>query len=786
MSPMQTETPTGDRPFSFERMEMVDFESSGFLLDKSNGGWVKMPSEILTHVKSCMDCPNGGQVDKELMPLVENDLLKGQEDDNARLIMNKGRRRAFFNPRLHVSNRCNMACGYCHVFGNKHLIRDGQTGSMGFEVMKSAFDAFLKLAGDEKTPVFQFGFYGGEPLLNWKAVKKAIIYGNGFFKGKAEVQWILNTNGTLITAEIAKILSVEGVDVHISIDGATESSNENRKYKSGRPTLKRVLDALSLLKRHNCRVQFDSCLTKDNLNQLPGLIDLAETYGADRIYLALTDTPESGKSEIPDAALAAEKLLHAMRYAESKQIVLGGPWKIFYPWFAKKENLFKSPVPHLVVEHTGEFYFPAFPEKKIGQIKDLPGMVNSDVYMEAVGQLKSVSAECKGCVLESVCNGYLKGMVRYHTGSFEGSRMECGIARAVFREFLGYLGRVKPGKLPGGLPVRDLTLLYAGFTHSRHLWVRKTDGSRILVHGESGISLEVSEDTLEFISCFQRRRKPVSLLDRYRIPNIIETLDLMERQNLLIQDTRDEELEILEKRSLTDGKEMMESDNCICLFPAREEAFSSNFLDAIQKLYLRIDPELRHSDKKIILYLCRSRDEISRFWMEPHLPDWVTAFVSHRRILVADPACFRRIDMEQDKAFTRGMTHELIHIILGQMNVNLPVWAEEGVCEYFSKPNPDRRLLTLMARKRLFSLDELESKVRHNLLDLDNARTENNICYHQSHSFMAYLFNRFGKSGMIQCIQNTGLVTDFRQSFLKQFGLTIEEMEKEWRCGIAA
>ncbi|MBT6339718.1 MAG: radical SAM protein, partial [Desulfobacula sp.] len=146
------------------------------------------------------------------------------------------------NVRFHVSNVCNHKCKYCHVF--KEPVSDNAR-LMKFDVIKSTLDFYAKLNETHSNHNFKFSFYGGEPLFNWKVIKKTLSYGNRIIPGR--IEWVLNTNGTIITQDKAKTLFKEDVDVHVSIDGPDEKTNKNRLFKSGRPVLKKVLNSLKIL-----------------------------------------------------------------------------------------------------------------------------------------------------------------------------------------------------------------------------------------------------------------------------------------------------------------------------------------------------------------------------------------------------------------------------------------------------------------------------------------------------------------------------------------------------------
>jgi sulfatase maturation enzyme AslB (radical SAM superfamily) len=234
---------------------------------------------------------------------------------------------------------------------------------MDIAVAETAIDAFARLMKGQESSRITISFYGGEPLLNWRMVRKALRCGNVIFGDR--VYWVLNTNATLLTPEIATVLKQENVDIHISIDGPDEGTNRYRRFKNGKPVLKKVMESLEILKEQGCSIQFDSCLTDVNIYSLKRLIDLAAESGADRIYLALIDRLET--QDLLDVELVASKVIEAMKYGEHKGVSLGGPWKRAIYGSSNMSNR-GNEVPHLIINPSAEVSFPAYNGKGLGHI----------------------------------------------------------------------------------------------------------------------------------------------------------------------------------------------------------------------------------------------------------------------------------------------------------------------------------------------------------------------------------------------------------------------------------
>ena len=315
--------------------KMKRYGTTYFLYDSLKGNLIKVGTEIAETINKLLHENNFDRYGDKLLPLVENGLLQIKENAEHKVPPSLHSVGESYNLRFHVSNRCNQNCCYCHVYNGGRTFSNPLM-QMDYRILKMGLDTYAKLTEGKENQALEFRFYGGEPLFNWLAIKKAICYGNSLLQEQRKVTWILNTNGTMITHDRAKTLLHENVDVHLSIDGPDNISNQNRLYKSGRPVLKRVLNALDMLGRVDCKVQFDSCLTAANRHQLTALVDLAADRGVQRIYLSLTDEKPLLNTDFMSAREIAKLLISTMAYGEQKGVVVGGPWKRFEPWILPK------------------------------------------------------------------------------------------------------------------------------------------------------------------------------------------------------------------------------------------------------------------------------------------------------------------------------------------------------------------------------------------------------------------------------------------------------------------
>ena len=143
-----------------------------------------------------------------------------------------GRSNAYLRrgPSLHImviTLRCNHKCLYCQAGAAGAAARGTD---MSLSTVRKSLDFILSAPGKGLTVEFQ----GGEPLLNWAALKEAVIYGErkATAAGK-EIKFALVSNFSLMTEEKASFLILHGVALCTSLDGPANLHDRNRPLRAG-------------------------------------------------------------------------------------------------------------------------------------------------------------------------------------------------------------------------------------------------------------------------------------------------------------------------------------------------------------------------------------------------------------------------------------------------------------------------------------------------------------------------------------------------------------------------
>jgi uncharacterized protein len=167
---------------------------------------------------------------------------------------------------LLVTDGCNLRCTYCFEEAPS-LAGPFRATQMTKETIARALDLFAMMAAQHGDPKGKkvIHLYGGEPLVNRKAVYEAVSYTNklklrGLLPNNCQIAIV--TNGVLLNEEDARFFAMHNVTVGLSIDGPTSITDLYRvpKRHDVRVT-ERVTAAFRLLKRYGASVGLSVTLT---------------------------------------------------------------------------------------------------------------------------------------------------------------------------------------------------------------------------------------------------------------------------------------------------------------------------------------------------------------------------------------------------------------------------------------------------------------------------------------------------------------------------------------------
>lgn len=116
---------------------------------------------------------------------------------------------------LILTAACNLRCAYCYQDRR-------QPARMSWKTLKRAVDLLAR--SDQPRAVLNF--FGGEPLLEFEMVRRAVLYAESVLSHRVVRQFGLCTNGNLLDQEKLEFLDSHGVDLQLSFDGVAQAQDE--------------------------------------------------------------------------------------------------------------------------------------------------------------------------------------------------------------------------------------------------------------------------------------------------------------------------------------------------------------------------------------------------------------------------------------------------------------------------------------------------------------------------------------------------------------------------------
>jgi len=202
-----------------------------------------------------------------------------------------------------LTGHCNLACQHCYMDASREA-REEMSLEEGIHLVDEL--------ADMKVPILIFT--GGEPLLSRN------FYALAFHAREVGLRTVISTNGTLITQEVARLLTEAKIRyVGVSLDAAKPEQHDAFRGVAGAHA--RALQGIKNARDAGLKTGLRITLTRDNWQDVPALLNLALQESIPRFCLyhlvptgrgagiAERDvTPEQRRSVIRLLAEAAEEL----------------------------------------------------------------------------------------------------------------------------------------------------------------------------------------------------------------------------------------------------------------------------------------------------------------------------------------------------------------------------------------------------------------------------------------------------------------------------------------------
>ena len=327
---------------------------------------------------------------------------------------------------------CNLACKYCYYLEKNKLYPTAQRHLMSDEMLEQFTREYIEAQTMNQV---LFTWHGGEPLLRSIDFYRKALSLQQKYAGGRRIDNVIQTNGTLLTDEWCEFFAQNHWLVGISIDGPQPDHDHYRLTAAGKPSWKKVMQGIKLLKKHGVEWNAMAVVNAYNANhplefyrffkenvcqflQFTPIVERLTRHEDGRTLASLADKDEISLSE---ASVAPEQWGYFL-CAIFDEWVRKDVGKIFVEifdctlanWMGISPGIcaYSKECGHAgVMEHNGDVYSCdhfVFPEYKLGNIRNhsLIDMLYGEQQQE-FSRLKhsSLPRQCKECDMEFACHG---------------------------------------------------------------------------------------------------------------------------------------------------------------------------------------------------------------------------------------------------------------------------------------------------------------------------------------------------------------------------------------------
>ena len=361
---------------------------------------------------------------------------------------------------LEVTHACNLACKYCFV----RNYYPEQGGMMTMETARRAIDLIPPKSA------LSVGFFGGEPLLNWKLVKEVCAYVADLAAKRGVSKYLhMTTNAILLDDEKIRFLDENGFSLIVSLDGPKDLHNQLRPAKdssvnSQQATLAAVrrLKGTSLGRRTTLRSTYTG-LGADLVRRLEYLNALIEESCAGHVSVEPCSLNETACLRLPDG--------HPLSIAPAHYDALKQEYHAAAEWYVAQVRAGKRPAFHHIMKPLERVLYTIHAASECGagcgymavdpagnlyachrESKSLIGHLDTGVDEELRAKWKDnrlyARPDCIACPIKYVCGGGCRlDSLERHGDIHKPDPVGCFFRRTMFEAALWVLCELGPEKM---------------------------------------------------------------------------------------------------------------------------------------------------------------------------------------------------------------------------------------------------------------------------------------------------------------------------------------------------
>jgi len=432
-------------------MKIIDFFEA--MLEKNNFG--EMPEECPVDIRYFLAKYESSEIKDtyaELLELYKENMLFSKPDD---IKLNYNESTPVKALCLNAAHECNMMCEYCFAGKGDFGLDNGEKKLMDEETGINAIKFLMKNSKSRKN--LEVDFFGGEPLLNFDAVKNILSTTRELEKEyNKNVRFTLTTNGTLLDDEKTDFINKNISNIVLSLDGVKETNDTMRKYNDGQGSYSDIVPLYQKLVEQRKDKKYKDyyirgTFTKKNLNFAKDVIHMRE-LGFINVSVEPVVAEEScdyaiTKEDLPVIFKEYELLAREIIKRERKQ---ENTFNFFHfnidlengPCVYKRSKGCGSGSEYLAVTPNGDVYpchqFVGNEKYKLGSVNSSEAVLRTELMQGFYDNNITTNETCKKCWAKYFCGGGCPANNEKFSGGIytpyetacemEKKRVECAIA----------------------------------------------------------------------------------------------------------------------------------------------------------------------------------------------------------------------------------------------------------------------------------------------------------------------------------------------------------------------
>ena len=457
---------------SLNQFTKVEKDDYIILISQDSGAWstiAKQDINILDwlytpHTKKYLEETNDCRISRYVDELFYSGLIKINGKDV--FMINKAPKEEVDLPLFWVlkyTSACNLRCAYCYSFDKKQRNRMDLSNDFVYRISD--------LIGETKEGNrLCLCFHGGEPLIRINDIKECVKELRK--RRKDDVEFTIQTNGTLLTPEVAKFLKEEDISVGISVDGFDANTNRLRLYANHHPSIAKTLEAIKNCVNVGIRPGIISVLTNVIQDDTISIVDSLSGMGVKYFHFNHFFPSGRGENKKDDFSISTEKLLNIRkalllhindynanrdrnehigeRYTRNiiKRLTADGQLS-----YMCSQSPCGAGRKILTLNSNGDIFpcddlgtYPKFRIGHISEIKDLRETLNnSSIVNMCQSHCINNIQKCRDCLYKRLCISHCCSDSYHYTGKFNSPHSACEFIQQFIPQVIDllYKGRIR-------------------------------------------------------------------------------------------------------------------------------------------------------------------------------------------------------------------------------------------------------------------------------------------------------------------------------------------------------